>query len=94
MSDTLRAKAHAIAWDDCASETNGYLSWENLHSCGGYGCCGGGKDIDRQALERVIYEALVEAQAVNAGATPRDEGVTESAQDSSASPSAGVVGEP
>lgn len=57
----LRQRAHAIAWDDCASETNGYLTWEGNHSCGGYGCCGGGKDIDRQALEWVIYEALVEA---------------------------------
>ena len=35
-----------------------------------------------------------QGKSVNAGATPPAEGVTESAQKSSSSPSAGVVGEP
>jgi hypothetical protein len=52
--------AHDIAWDDYATEANGYASWESNHSCGmgRYGCCGGGKDIDREALEKAIAAAL------------------------------------
>ncbi len=53
--------AKAIAWDEAGTEANGYASWENNHSCGmrSYGCCGGGKDIDRKVLAKLIESALL-----------------------------------
>jgi hypothetical protein len=69
-AERIASLAQAIAWDDCGNEVNGYLSWENLHSCGGYGCCGGGKDIDRKELERAIHEALTEVAALPLQAEP------------------------
>lgn len=61
--DRDAARAQQIARDEQGSEANGYLSWENNHSCGGYGCCGGGKDIDRKELARAIQQALADVRA-------------------------------
>jgi hypothetical protein len=51
--------ARAIARDEYGALVD---SWESNHSCNGYiGCCGGGKEIDRAALERAILHAIREA---------------------------------
>ena len=50
--------ARAIAYEDGPIAD----SWSDGHSCGSYGCCGGGKEIDRAELQRVIAAALDAAQ--------------------------------
>jgi hypothetical protein len=48
--------AKMIAWDEYGPVED---SWVSNHSCRmSYGCCGGGKDIDRDALAKAIMAAL------------------------------------
>lgn len=50
----LEKVAHEIVWEEGPCEH----WWVDNHSCGSYGCCGGGKEIDRKALERAIVERV------------------------------------
>jgi hypothetical protein len=48
--------AKMIAWDEYGPAED---SWVSNHSCRmSYGCCGCGKDIDRDALAKAITAAL------------------------------------
>jgi hypothetical protein len=54
-------RAEQIANDDISNESNGYAYWSDNHPSCGYGCCGGGKEIDRKMLASLILSALREA---------------------------------
>jgi hypothetical protein len=54
--------AELIVSDDAGTAENGWAYWRNLHSCG-YGCCGGGVEIDREVLMRLIADALRTAES-------------------------------
>jgi hypothetical protein len=56
--EAIRERAEAIAYERGSIED----SWSSGHSCGSYGCCGGGKEIDRDELARVIADALARAE--------------------------------
>jgi hypothetical protein len=51
--------AKMIAWDEGQLET----SWSSAHPSCGYGCCGGGKEIDRDALTALVLDALRTAES-------------------------------
>jgi hypothetical protein len=61
--DRARVIAEQIVNEDVRDELGGYVYWIDNHSCGTYGCCGGGREIDKPALTRLIAQALTEAEA-------------------------------
>jgi hypothetical protein len=61
---TAREIAEQIVNEDVRDEHGGYAYWIDNHSCGGYGCCGGGKEIDKPALTNIIERAIAVAIAV------------------------------
>jgi hypothetical protein len=61
VADTLDQIAKMIAWDEYGAIED---SWVDAHQCRtSYGCCGAGKEIDRDALQKCIASALREARA-------------------------------
>lgn len=61
---TPREDAERIASDDAGNAENNYASWLSNHSCGGYyGCCGGGKEVERSVLASLIESALTAAES-------------------------------
>jgi hypothetical protein len=69
--ETLVRLAKMIAWDEYGEIEH---SWCNNHVSCGYGCCGGGKDVDREALQQAIVSAFREllAASASAPAVPRE----------------------